>query len=110
MRLLKPSELDADWNPSEDTRRTVWEMTHHLVRRLEAGGRSRRPSSWRSWGAGEDGARPRVPALCDQRTQEMRLGRTSYNGLVQSWPEIVRLTRQGGGDAPAQGALDLEDV
>ena len=29
----------------------------------------------------------------------------SYNGLVQSWPEIVRLSREVQPETPAQGAL-----
>ena len=32
MRLLRPNELPDDWDPETDTRRTVWEMVHHLIR------------------------------------------------------------------------------
>ena len=42
VRLLKPDELPADWNPETDPRLTVWEMVHHLIRVLETGGRARR--------------------------------------------------------------------
>src|SRR5690606_27781358 len=38
VRLLKPSELPADWDPATDTRLTAWEMVHHLIRNLESGG------------------------------------------------------------------------
>src|SRR5262249_5472713 len=38
VRLLKPNELDADWDPDTDTRLTNWEMVHHLVRTLESQG------------------------------------------------------------------------
>lgn len=38
MRLLRPTELPADWDPSTDQRLTIWEMVHHLVRALESGG------------------------------------------------------------------------
>ena len=38
VRLLKPSELTADWDPARDTRFTHWEAVHHLIRALEAGG------------------------------------------------------------------------
>jgi putative DNA methylase len=37
-RILKPSELPADWDPTVDERLTVWEIVHHLIRVLEAGG------------------------------------------------------------------------
>src|SRR5207249_5080493 len=37
-RLLKPRELPTDWDPATDTSLTAWEVVHHLVRVLEAGG------------------------------------------------------------------------
>ena len=40
VRLLKPDQLPGDWDPTTDTRLTAWEMVHHLVRVLEAGGES----------------------------------------------------------------------
>lgn len=38
--LLKPVELPADGDPRTDSRLTVWEMVHQLIRVLEAGGES----------------------------------------------------------------------
>ena len=38
VRLLRPEELPADWDPETDLRLTAWESVHHLVRVLEAGG------------------------------------------------------------------------
>ena len=38
VRLLKPAELSSNWDPTIDIRLTVWEMVHHLIRELEAGG------------------------------------------------------------------------
>ena len=32
VRLLRPAELPDDWDPQTDSRRTVWEMVHHLIR------------------------------------------------------------------------------
>ena len=34
VRILKPEELDPEWDPSTDSRLTVWEMTQHLIRSL----------------------------------------------------------------------------
>ena len=42
VRLLRPEELSPDWDPTTDPRLTAWEMVHHLVRALEAGGEKRR--------------------------------------------------------------------
>jgi len=41
VRLLRRDELPADWNPETDRRLAVWELTQHLIRRLEVGGESR---------------------------------------------------------------------
>ena len=38
VRLFKPSELPADWDPTTDPRLTAWEMVHQLIRSLEASG------------------------------------------------------------------------
>lgn len=35
VRLLSPAELPEDWDPQADSRLTVWEMVHHLIRILE---------------------------------------------------------------------------
>ncbi len=57
MRLLKPNELPDDWDPTTDKRLTNWEMVHHLIRVLEAGGEVQRRTWSRSLGA-----RRRLPA------------------------------------------------
>jgi putative DNA methylase len=38
VRLLKPDELPADWDPATDSRLTAWEMVHQLIRALGSGG------------------------------------------------------------------------
>jgi len=43
------------------------------------------------------------------RAQEARRGGALYNGLVQSWPEITRLAREGGKPQKAQTGLFDED-
>jgi len=40
VRLLAPADLSDTWDPATDPRLTVWEMVHHLIRTLEAGGES----------------------------------------------------------------------
>ena len=45
VRLLRPSELPSDWDPSADTRLTTWEMVHHLIRLLESDGKWRQRAS-----------------------------------------------------------------
>ena len=31
VRLLRPDELPADWDPANDSRLTAWEAVHHLI-------------------------------------------------------------------------------
>ncbi|MDA8228534.1 MAG: hypothetical protein M0T74_12720 [Desulfitobacterium hafniense] len=95
VRLLKPSELPEDWDPDTDTRLTVWEMVHHLIRVLETGGESAAAQLVGKLGSKADTAKElayRLYAICERnkRAQEA----ISYNGLVQSWPEITRLARE----------------
>jgi hypothetical protein len=93
-RLLRPDELPTGWDPVHDTRLTVWEAVHHLVRALDEGEHAAADLVRRLGGAA-DAARElayRLYALCERkkRTQEA----LSYNALVQSWPEIQRLASE----------------
>ncbi len=92
VRLLRPLELPDDWEPQTDTRLTVWEVVHHLVRvhyqqgeeaagvllaRLRGNTRDARELAYRLY------------HICERkkRAQEAH----DYNALVRSWPEIARL-------------------
>ncbi|MBI4332979.1 MAG: DUF1156 domain-containing protein [Chloroflexi bacterium] len=94
VRLLRPEELKGDWDPLKDNRVTVWEMVHQLVRALEAGGEEEAAALVAKLGSKAETARElayRLYTLCD-RKRRARDAR-SYNGLVQSWPEIARLAQ-----------------
>ena len=95
VRLLKPEELPATWDPTTDPRLTAWEMVHHLVRALEAGGESAAAELATQLGAKAEAARElcyRLYTLCERKKRAMEA--LSYNSLVQSWPEITRLARE----------------
>ncbi len=93
--LLKRSDLPADWNPQADKRLTVWEATQHLIRRLEDKGEVGAASLLAALGntVGESAKELsyRLFRLCD-RTKRAKEA-ASYDALVKSWPEIVRLSR-----------------
>ena len=40
VRLLRPDELSANWDPDRDPRLTTWEIVHQLIRVLESEGES----------------------------------------------------------------------
>jgi putative DNA methylase len=107
VRLLKPEELPADWNPEDDARLTVWESVHHLVRALEAGGEPAAAQLVTKLGGQAEIARElayRLYTVCERKKRAAEA--LSYNALVQSWPEITRLAREGGErQEPDQGGL-----
>jgi putative DNA methylase len=45
----------------------------------------------------------RLYTLCERKKRAAEA--LAYNGLVQSWPEISRLARQGAASEPAQAGL-----
>ena len=101
VRLLKPAELPADWDPTTDKRLTVWEMVHQLIRVLEAGGESAAAQVVAKLGSQAETARElcyRLYTLCERKKRANEA--MAYNGLVQSWPEITRLARE----KPSAGA------
>jgi putative DNA methylase len=96
VRLKKPGELPADWNPTNDTRFTAWEMVHHLIRALEKG-ESAAADLVKELGSKAEIARElayRLYTVCERKKRATEA--LSYNALVLSWPEITRLARDGG--------------
>ncbi|MER2604175.1 MAG: DUF559 domain-containing protein, partial [Candidatus Competibacter phosphatis] len=106
VRLLQPAELPADWDPSTDSRLTVWEMVHQLIRVLEAGGESAAAALVARLGSQAETARElcyRLYTLCERKKRATEA--MAYNALVQSWPEITRLARETDKASPAQAEL-----
>ena len=76
VRILKPADLDDDWNPATDSRLTVWEMTQHLIRLLEAGGEQAAGELAAKLGSQAEAARDLAyRPLRGQRAQAPRRGR-----------------------------------
>ena len=95
VRLLKPEELPADWDPAADPRLTAWEVVHQLIRVLGAGGERAATALLQALGAKAEIARElayRLYTLCERKKRATEA--LAYNGLVQSWPEIMRLAHE----------------
>ena len=95
VRLLVPAELPQDWDPKADSRRTVWETTHHLVRVHSQGGDAAAADIMANIGADAETARDlayRLYRICDQRNRPQEA--LGYNALVRSWGEISGLATQ----------------
>ena len=95
VRLLRSSDLSSGWDPVRDTHLSSWEVLHQLIRTLEADGE-----------AASAAIMAKIPGRYLEPARELayrlyvvaeRKGWTgealSYNGLIQSWPEISRLSR-----------------
>lgn len=110
MRLLKRTELQADWDPQADSRLTIWEVTQHLIHELETQGEEGAAALLRKVGAGAgETARElayRLYQTCERKkwADEAR----SYNGLVVSWPEIEKAAREQPGTPAATQATMFE--
>ena len=95
VRLLAPAELPQDWNPKTDSRRTVWETTHQLVRVHSQGGDTAAADIMANIGADAETARDlayRLYRICDLRNRPQEA--LGYNALVRSWGEISGLATQ----------------
>jgi putative DNA methylase len=106
VRLLRPADLPDNWNWARDLRFTVWEMVHHLIRVLEANGETAAAKLVAPLGSKAEVARElayRLYTMCERKKRAAEA--MSYNGLVQSWPEILRLSREVQPEAPTQGTL-----
>jgi putative DNA methylase len=91
VKLLPPQELPADWNPDADNRLTVWEMVHHLIRRLDEG-EGASAALLAQLGGRADAARDlayRLYSICERKKRAAEA--LGYNALVRCWPELARL-------------------
>lgn len=107
VRLLRPSELPSDWDPATDSRLTAWEVVHHLVRALDAGGEFGAAGLVAELGAKAEVARElayRLYTLCERKKRASEA--LAYNALIQSWPEISRLAREGKEPGTQGGLFD----
>src|SRR5439155_11112127 len=95
VRLLRPEELDPEWNPATDPRLTAWEIVHQLSRALTTGGESAAAVLVAKLGSKAEIARElayRLYQICERKKRAPEA--LAYNSLVQSWPEIIRLARE----------------
>jgi putative DNA methylase len=95
VRLLRRMEMPPEWDPATDRRLTVWEVTQHLIRRLEAGGESSAAELLRKVGGLGNVARDlayRLYSVCERKGWAQEA--TAYNGLVTAWPELTGLASQ----------------
>jgi len=108
VRLLRRDELDEHWDPATDKRLTVWEMTQHLIRRLDDGEVAAATLA-RQLGSLAEVARDLAYRLyiVSERKKWSQEG-LAYNGLVVAWPSIMELAASE--PAPAAGSQTSMDL
>ena len=95
VQLRRAGDLAKTWDPTTDSRLSVWEALHHLIRVLESDGEQAAGDLHRRLGGVAGDARElcyRLFALCEHKKWPAEA--LSYNRLVQSWPEIDRISRE----------------
>lgn len=94
VRLVRREELADNWDPSTDSRITIWEVTQHLIRALEKEGEAGAGAMLRKLGSLGEVARDlayRLYTLCERKKWAEEA--LAYNSLVVAWPEITRFAR-----------------
>ena len=108
VRILKPEELPADWDPATDARLTVWEMLHHLVRAYRSG-EAPAATLLAKMGDKADSAKElayRLYGICEKkkRSAEGRL----YNDLITVWPDLLNQSKQTPAPTTRPGEFELD--
>jgi putative DNA methylase len=94
VRLLRSDELAADWDPSVDTRLTVWESVHQLILAQQSGGESAAALLVAKLGSRAEIARELAYRLYTTSERRKRANDAmQYNALVQSFPAMHELAR-----------------
>ena len=91
-QLISREKLSTDWDPRSRGRVTVWEVTQHLIRALEADGEVAAATIIRRLPAVCEAAKDlayRLFTICDRKGWSQAA--LPYNMLVASWPELHRL-------------------
>ncbi|WP_242605143.1 DUF1156 domain-containing protein [Chloroflexus aurantiacus] len=108
VRLFRPAELPADWDPARDARCTHWEVVHQLIRVLETGGEVATAALLTRLGSRAEVARElayRLYSICERKKWADEA--LSYNALVQSWGEVVRLAGERAEGMSVQQGMEL---
>lgn len=109
-RLLRRTEMPADWDPRRDKRPTAWEACQHLIRWLEAedGGVDAAARLFAILGDLTEPAHQlafRLYDICEKKGWHAE-GRP-YNLLIQEWAEIEKRAFVLRDSPPSQGEMTV---
>lgn len=97
VRLLKPAEYPADWNPEQDNRTPVWEALHYMVRALQTEGETAAGGLLAHMPERAEpirGLAYRLYTLCERKgwAEDAR----AYNELIAAWQAIEAASHEAG--------------
>ena len=108
VRLLKPDEYPADWNPETDNRTPVWEALHQLIRAYNAGGESAAGALMARMPSMSADIRRLAYWLYNACAERKKLPEEAraYNELITAW-HAIEAASQEAGHINVQGSLDV---
>ena len=91
--LLRREDLEKDWEPEKDERRTDWKAVQHLIRALDIREMKAAGLIWQLGGVADRALQLAhlLYVVCEEKGWSEEA--VAYNGLVTVWPELVRLSR-----------------
>jgi putative DNA methylase len=95
VRLLGRNELPDEWDPVQDPSLSVWELTQHLIKRLDEQGEAAAAALLRRAPSHGEIARDlayRLYNACERKKWAQEA--IAYNSLVVAWPELTRLAEE----------------
>lgn len=115
VQLLKPSDLDADYDISADLHASNWEALHHLIQRLESEGIAPAAEFLQAALGRQDGVidGDLVKELAHllfriAESNGWTKDALSFNNLVTSWPEIMGAAGSEASPASVQAGFDFD--
>ncbi|MGK5085904.1 DUF1156 domain-containing protein [Bdellovibrionota bacterium FG-1] len=109
LRLLKPVDLSEKWKPETDTRISVWEILHHLIRALNAAGALSAGDILAKTSRHSEATRTlayRLYTLCERKGWAQDA--SQYNSLVLAW-DAIEASARSSGYSGSQSSLFGED-
>lgn len=119
VQLISPEDLAGSYDVVADLQTSNWEALHHLIKTLERDGIAPAGDFLRAALGRPDRAvdADLVKELCHllfriAEGNAWTKDALSFNNLVTSWPDIVDVARENGGQQksqPSQGAFDFDE-
>lgn len=116
VQLIKPADLNWDYNPVADLHTSNWEALHHLIKVVERDGIAPagdflKEALSRSDGAVDSDLVKELAHLLFRIAEGNGWTKDalSFNSLVTSWPEILEVARSAKKPSQTQGAFDFDE-